>query len=234
MTKKTTKNKKTVACIMPLYNYAKYLDEALNSVFNQSVLPDEVIIVDDCSTDNPKPIINKYPSVIYIKHDKNRGLSASRNTGIRHAKSEYCFSFDSDDIMRPDCIKEHLKLADEKSIVTCALMAFGNENYTARPRKATIDILLKTNCIYSNSLFPKQAWIDVGGFDESPELRAGFEDREFWLRCLGAGYESKTSNYVALLWRRHPNTMSDTTANPNAQKLQDYIYNKNKHLANRP
>lgn len=219
---------------MPLYNYAKYLDEALKSVFAQTILPDEIIIVDDCSTDNPKSIIDKYPSVIYIKHDKNRGLSASRNTGIRHAKSEYCFSFDSDDIMRPDCIKEHLKLADEKSIVTCALMAFGNENYTARPRKATIDILLKTNCIYSNSLFPRKMWEEICGFDESEIIRLGWEDRLFWLEALGKGYESKISNYVALLWRRHANTMSDTTANPNAQKLQEYIYNKCKHLANRP
>lgn len=215
-----------------MYNYGKYLDEAIQSVLNQSVPASEIICVSDGAIDNSVEIAKKYPVKIIEK--ENGGLSSARNAGIREATGKYIISFDSDDIMRPDCIKEHLALADEKSIVTCALMAFGNENYTARPRKATIDILLKTNCIYSNSLFPKQAWVDVGGFDESPEMRAGWEDREFWLRCLGAGYESKVSNYVALLWRRHPNTMSDTTANPNAQKLQDYIYNKNKHLANRP
>lgn len=222
---------KTVACIMPVYNYARYLDEALQSVFSQSRVPDEVIIVDDCSTDDPKSICDKY-NVTYIKHDKNRGLASARNTGIEACKSTYCFSFDADDILRPDAVKEHLALADENSIVTCGLMAFGSENYTAFPQKATIPILLKTNCIYSNSLFPKKAWEEVGGFDESETMRLGWEDREFWLRCLGAGYESKTSNYVALLWRRHPQTMSSTSANPNSEVLQTYIYEKNKHLLN--
>lgn len=223
-------DKTTVACIMPLYNYAEYLDEALKSVFSQSILPDEVIVVDDCSTDNPKPIIDKYPSVIYIKHDKNRGLSASRNTGIKHAKSKYCFSFDSDDIMRPDCIKEHLKLADENSIVTCGLMAFGNENYTAYPRKATIELLLKTNVIYSNSLFPKKMWESVGGFDESEIMRKGLEDWEMWIRMAEAGAEFKVSKYIGLLWRRHPNTMSSTMANPNWNKITSYMQEKHKNL----
>lgn len=221
---------KTVACIMPVYNYTRYLDEALESVFSQSRVPDEVIVVDDCSTDNPKEICDKYPQVIYIKHDKNRGLAAARNTGIRSAKSTYVFSFDADDILRKDAVKEHLKLADGNTIVTCALMAFGADNYTAHPKVATIEILLKTNCIYSNTLFPKKAWEDVGGFDESDTMRLGWEDREFWLRVLGAGYVSKVSPYVALLWRRHNKSMSSTTADPNHVVLQEYIFNKNKHL----
>lgn len=221
---------KTVACIIPCYNYGKFLDEAIESVLNQSVPANEIILVDDCSTDNTAEIAQKYPRIKYIRHDKNRGLSASRNTGIKNCKSQYCFSFDADDILRPDAIKEHLKLADENSIVTCGLMAFGAENYTARPREATVPILLQTNVIYSNTLFPKKAWEDVGGFDESPTMRLGWEDREFWLRVIGAGYKSKVNPYVALLWRRHPHTMSSTTANPNHNALQEYIYNKNKHL----
>lgn len=219
----------SVACVMPVYNYAHYLDEALQSVFSQTRVPDEVIVVDDCSTDNPKEICDKYP-VKYIRHEVNKGLSGARNTGIREAKSKYVFSFDADDILRPQAVEKHIELAGDNKIVTLGLMAFGAENYTARPRKATIEILLRTNCIYSNSLFPKQAWEDIGGFDESPIMRFGWEDREFWLRCLGAGYESVVGDYIALLWRRHGKNMSESTANPHAQMLQDYIYNKNKHL----
>lgn len=215
---------------MPLYNYARYLDEALQSVLSQSVLPDEIIVVDDCSTDNPKPIIDKYPSVTYIRHEINRGLAAARNTGVMASNSTYCFSFDADDILKPDAIKEHLKIIDEKSIATCGLMAFGSESYTARPKVATIPVLLKTNVIYSNTMFPKQAWVDVGGFDESKTMRLGWEDREFWIRVLGAGYKSVIGDYVALLWRRHPMTMSKTSADVNSKTLQEYIYNKNKHL----
>lgn len=221
-------NKKTISVILPMYNYGQYLAEAIESVLNQSVKPLEIICVSDGAIDNSVEIARKYPVKIIEK--ENGGLSSARNAGIREAKGEYIMSFDSDDIMRPDCIKDHLELIDDKSIVTCGLLAFGKDNYTAFPREATIPILLKTNCIYSNTLFPRKAWEEVGGFDESLEMRAGWEDREFWLRVLGAGYKSKVSNKVALLWRRHSNTMSDTSANPNADKLQDYIYNKNKHL----
>ena len=215
----------TVSVIIPAYNYGKYIAETLESVFKQSVLPLEIIVVDDGSTDNTFDIVAEYP-VTYI-YQNNKGLAVARNTGIKYAKGKYIMSVDADDILRPDCIKEHLALADEKSLVTCGLMAFGSENYTARPKEATVEILLQTNCIYSNTLFPRQAWVDVGGFDESETMRLGWEDREFWLRCLKTGYKSKIGDYIGLLWRRHPNTMSSTTANPNAKKLQEYIYNKN-------
>lgn len=221
---------KTIAVIMPVYNYSRFLNEALESVFSQTRIPDEVIVVDDCSTDNPKDICDKYPQVIYIKHDKNRGLAAARNTGIRASKSQFVFSFDADDILRPQAVEKHLELADDNTIVTCGLMAFGSETYTARPRVATVEILLQTNCIYSNSLFQKKGWELVGGFDESETMRLGWEDRDFFLRLLGAGYKSVIGDYIALLWRRHPSTMSSTSADPNHVVLQNYIYEKNKHL----
>jgi len=219
---------KTVSVIIPMYSYGKYLDEAIQSVLNQSVKPLEIICVSDGAIDNSVEIARKYPVKIIEK--ENGGLSSARNAGIREAKGEYIMSFDSDDIMRPDCIKDHLELADDNSIVTCGLMAFGSDNYTAYPRVATVDILLKTNCIYSNSLFPRKMWEEVGGFDESEVMRKGFEDRLFWLEALIKGYQSKVSNKVALLWRRHPNTMSDTSANPNSKILQEYIYNKGMSL----
>lgn len=216
----------TVSVIIPMYSYGKYLDEAIQSVLNQSVPAHEIICVSDGAIDNSVEIARKYPVKIIEK--ENGGLSSARNAGIKEATGKYIISFDSDDIMRPDCIKEHLKLADENSIVTCGLMAFGIESYTARPRVATVDILLQTNCIYSNSLFSKKMWEDIGGFDESEVMRFGWEDREFWLRALKKGYKSVISDYIALLWRRHPNTMSDTSANPKSKILQEYIYNKHK------
>jgi len=218
----------SISVIVPCYNYGKYLHETLESILSQSVAPLEVIVVSDGAIDNSVEVAKRFPVKIIEK--ENGGLSSARNAGIKVAEGKFIMSVDSDDILRPDCLKEHIKLADEKSIVTCGLMAFGSENYTARPQKATIDILLKTNVIYSNTLFPKKAWEDAGGFDESEIMRLGWEDREFWLRVIGAGYESKIGDYVGLLWRRHPQTMSDTTANPNHEKLQNYIYEKNKHL----
>lgn len=215
--------KQTVSIIIPCYSYAQYLDEAIQSALAQTV-PCEIIVVSDGAIDNSVEIARKYPVIVLEK--PNGGLASARNYGIQHATGEYIMSFDSDDILKPWAVEEHLKLAAPDTIVTCALMAFGSENYTARPRVATVEYLLKSNCIYSNSLFPKKMWEDIGGFDESDIMRKGWEDREFWLRALKNGYKSVVSDKVCLLWRRHPNTMSDTSANPNSQILQDYIYNK--------
>jgi hypothetical protein len=105
-------------------------------------------------------------------------------------------------------------------------MAFGAENYTARPEKASLELLMKRNCIYSNSLFPKTLWEKVGGFDESETMRLGLEDWLFWAECAAHGAEFKISNEVCLLWRRHPNAMSNVSANPNWDKITSYIRNK--------
>ena len=156
---------------MPVYNYARYLDEALKSVFAQTRIPDEVIVVDDCSTDNPKEICDKYP-VKYIRHEVNKGLSAARSTGIRASTSTYCFSFDADDILRPQAVEKHLELADENSIVTLPLMAFGSETYTARPRVATIEIhppvtLVRGSCIPFEKLLREIVFIKLSNYSST-------------------------------------------------------------------
>jgi len=220
--------KPTIACIMPVYNYARYLEEALDSVFAQSIVPDEVIVVDDCSTDNPKIICDKY-HVKYIRHVFNKGLAGARNTGISISTSEYCFSFDADDILRPDFVKESLKLVEPSTVVTLGLMAFGNETYTARPTVASFDILRKQNVIYSNSVFPKTLWWQVGGFDESSTMRLGLEDWLFWTECAKVGAKFKVGTYIGLLWRRHQNAMSTVSANPNWNKIRAYMIKKTDH-----
>jgi glycosyltransferase involved in cell wall biosynthesis len=214
---------KTISVIIPLYAYAQYLDEAIQSVLAQTVKPDEIICVSDGAIDNSVEIAKKYQVKIIEK--KNGGLASARNAGIREATSEYVMSFDSDDIMRPNCIEEHMKLADKSTVVTCALMAFGSEAYTARPEVASYELLMKRNVIYSNSVFPKNLWEKIGGFDENMKL--GLEDWEFWIRCAKAGAKFVTSDEVCLLWRRHPQAMSTASANPNWDSITKYIREKN-------
>ena len=226
---------KKISVIVPCYKYANLLPECVESLCNQSLELHEIIIVNDGSPDNTsevaKELIKKYSDCnILLLEKENGGLASSRNAGIKMATGEYIMSVDADDMLRKDAIKEHLKIMDDNVIATCGLTYFGDEVGTFRPQIATIPILLQTNVIYSNSMFPKKMWEKVGGFDESPTMRLGWEDREFWLRLLGIGCISKVSDYIALLYRRHPQTMSNVSANPNHLKLQEYIYNKNKHL----
>lgn len=220
--------RKTISIIIPAYNYAQYLDECIQSVLGQSVKADEIIVVDDESTDNTKEVVTKYP-VKYI-WQKNKGLSGARNTGIKEATSEYIMCLDADDMLRPDAIKEHLAIADKNSIAQCGLLYFGAQVATFRPVGATLESMLKSNTVYCNSVFPKKAWEKVGGYDESDTMRLGLEDWEFWIRLLGAGYKVNTSDYIALLYRRHGNAMTQKTTHPNWAKITAYMKNKNKNL----
>ena len=106
-----------VSLIIPIYNVENYITESLLSALNQTFESIEYILVDDCSTDGSikiaKEIIDQHPRKqdIYIySHDQNRGLSASRNTGLSNATAGYVFFMDSDDEITIDCIANHYKV----------------------------------------------------------------------------------------------------------------------------
>ena len=97
-----------VSIIIPVYNMQDHLNQCLDSVFNQTHKNIEVIIINDGSSDNSEQIINKYKeknkNIVYIKQE-NKGLSISRNIGIKEAKGKYIMFLDSDDYIEIDCIK---------------------------------------------------------------------------------------------------------------------------------
>lgn len=103
-----------VSIIIPLYNVERYVDSSLKSAFNQTFEDVEFILVDDCSTDGTMNMVENLVSksacrerVKIIRHQINSGLSAVRNTGMKHAQGEYIFFMDSDDEVVPDCIEKH-------------------------------------------------------------------------------------------------------------------------------
>ena len=215
---------KTLSIVIPAYNYAQYIGECIESVLNQSQKADEIIVVDDESKDNTKEIVSKYP-VRYI-WQKNKGLSGARNTGIREATSQFICCLDADDMLRPDAIKEMMVLADEKVIAQAGLMYFGTQIATFFPQGADLESLLKTNTVYCNSIFPKKAWEDMGGYDESETMRLGLEDWLAWIEMAAMGYKVKTCNYIALLYRRHGQAMTQATTHPNWNIIIKYMKEK--------
>lgn len=110
-------NQPTISIIIPIYNVAPYIIECLESVYNQSYPKTEVILVNDCSTDESMQIVYKFLLSKQIKgtkiihHPHNRGLSESRNTGINHATGDYIYFIDSDDYITSDCIESFVSLA---------------------------------------------------------------------------------------------------------------------------
>ncbi|MDD3062873.1 MAG: glycosyltransferase [Massilibacteroides sp.] len=114
MDQKNIINKPKVSVVIPVYNTEAYVEEAVRSIMNQTLSDIEIIIVNDGSTDNSLQVIEKLSKEdkrINIYSQKNKGQSEARNLGIRHAKGEYIYFMDSDDILK----KEALSLSYKKS-----------------------------------------------------------------------------------------------------------------------
>lgn len=108
------KDKMMVSIIIPIYNVQRYIEACVASVAAQIFRDFDVIVIDDCSKDFSievfKASMEKYhlpkDKVHIIKHEKNRGLSAARNTGIRASTAQYVYFLDSDDTISPDCLEK--------------------------------------------------------------------------------------------------------------------------------
>lgn len=98
----------SITVVIPAYNVENYIVEAIESVLTQTILPNEIVIINDGSTDNTADMLKKYESnpLIKILHTSNRGLGKARNTGLIEASSEYIYFFDSDDILECSFIEK--------------------------------------------------------------------------------------------------------------------------------
>ena len=97
---KTSQNSFTISVILPAHNAANFIDEALNSVENQSLSPHEIIVIDDASDDETASVVRSHPSTIYHCQAKG-GAAAARNTGVQMASGEWIAFLDADDIWLP-------------------------------------------------------------------------------------------------------------------------------------
>ena len=105
-----------ISIIMPSYNTAKYISESINSVLAQTYTEWELIIVDDCSTDNTDEVIANFlkdERIKYLKNEKNSGAAISRNKALREAKGKYVAFLDSDDLWHPEKLERQLAFMKE-------------------------------------------------------------------------------------------------------------------------
>ena len=218
---------KTLSVVIPCYKQAHFLGECIESVLAQSVKADEIIVVNDGSPDNTSEVAKKYGVILIEK--ENGGLSSARNKGIRESTGNFMLCLDSDDMLRPDAIKEFLPLMGENNIAQLGLMYFGTQVATFRPMGATLESLLQSNSVYCNSVFPKKAWEKVK-YDESDTMRLGLEDWLYWIELAANGYEVKTGDYIALLYRRHGNAMTQATTHPRWNEIIEYMSKKIKEI----
>ena len=111
-----------ISLIIPFYGVEKYIRECLESVFSQDLSESEyeVICVNDCSPDNSESIVREYQdnhrNLHLVRHEINKKLGAARNTGLQHAEGEYVWFIDSDDYIKPNCLKEILRYCESENL----------------------------------------------------------------------------------------------------------------------
>ena len=109
-----------VSIVVPVYNTSKYLEKCLDSLVNQSLNDIEIIIINDCSTDNSLEIIDeyrkKYNNIILINNKVNKGIGYNRNLGIKEAKGKYITFVDGDDYIDLDYVEKLYNYAEDNKL----------------------------------------------------------------------------------------------------------------------
>lgn len=183
-----------VSVIIPAYNQAKFLNDAIQSVLYQTYGDYEIIVVDDGSTDNTPLVAKGFGDHIrYIRQD-NQGLGGARNTGIRNARGIYIAFLDSDDIWLPDFLKTIMQLLErnrESAVFYCGVRYVDVEGQElpqiAEGNLVSNDLfyetLVKANFIIpSTVVLPRSAILEAGLFDQATIEIHGCEDWDLWLR----------------------------------------------------
>ncbi len=207
-----------VSVIVTCYNLGKYLEEAINSVLNQTFQDIEIIIVNDGSTDkltNELLADYKKPKTRVIS-TKNRGLAAARNRGVRDSAGEYVCCLDADDAYEPLCFEKCCEMldADQSSgFVAFWYRLFGAEEGEVREESVKLEDFLVTNRACGASMFRRKAFDRINGYDASFK---GYEDWDFWLSMLEGGYHGAIIKEVLFNYRIRPESMVHSCDKPEA------------------
>ena len=182
----------TIAVVIPTFNRDSVVSRAIDSVLRQTLLPSEIIVVDDGSTDNTADLIAaKYSAISYLRTE-NKGVSAARNLGIKKAKSEWIAFLDSDDEWLPQKIEKqiaYLLREQHYKVAHCDEIWIRNGkrvNPKFKHKKYGGNIFEKCLplCVISPSavIIHRELFDELGFFDE--KLPA-CEDYDLWLRICG-------------------------------------------------
>ena len=212
-----------ITAIIPLYNGAPYIEQAIRSVLGQTLLPAELIVVDDGSTDQGPRIVEQIaaerPVKVAIKllRKPNGGQSSARNSGAMHASGDLIAFLDQDDIWYPNHLQELVKpFAHQRSpelgwaysnldeidetgnVIARAILSGDGRQH---PKRTLIGCLREDMFVLpSASLISRRAFETVGGFDE--RLR-GYEHDDLFLRLFRAGFDNTYLDTALSQWRMH-------------------------------
>jgi glycosyltransferase involved in cell wall biosynthesis len=189
-------NSPLVSIVIPVFNQAGYLGRAIQSVLDQGYPNFEIIVVNDDSPDNTSEVVSQVNDrrIKYIIHEKNRGLPATRNTGMRESNGEFIALLDADDFFHPDKLQLHVEFLNSHQDVGVTYNARFNLNHSAetirelyRPPLVVdlADFVLGYPFAPSDMMIRREVGFKIGLFDENYVF--GGEDIDFPCRLALSG-----------------------------------------------
>jgi glycosyltransferase involved in cell wall biosynthesis len=212
-----------VNVIVPTFNRAQELRQALDSLRHQTFREFSVIVVDDGSTDETRKVVDEFRRDLNLEYlyQPNSGLPAcARNYGLESSAAEIVAFLDSDDLWKPKKLELSVELIDRGADVVFHDLV----RFTSRPRSILArrvksrslsepsfqSLLLRGNVIPNSSVVLRRRCIEsVGLFDESPEVKA-WEDYDLWLRLASRGVDFRRLNRCLGGYRVDPGSLSKT------------------------
>ncbi|TET98119.1 MAG: glycosyltransferase [Candidatus Stahlbacteria bacterium] len=226
--------KPKVSVIIPTYNRANMIEETIQSVLNQTFQDFEIIIVDDASTDDTERIIKNIDDdrIRYLRHERNKGGSAARNTGIMKARGKYIALFDSDDVWVKEKLERQIDVIENSKLYPGVVYS-GVKYIDSNGRwKGTVvpffkgnihSYLLEENIVLgggSTALIRKDCFDKAGLFDENFTSR---HDLDLWIR-IARKYNFDYVKTPLVYIRIHKNRITeDLNMKINSRKL---LFNK--------
>lgn len=181
-----------VSVIVPCFNHAALLRQALDSVAEQTFGDWELVVVDDGSTDDSLDVARSFASAypdfdVTLIRTRNRGLSRARNAGISVARGDYILPLDADDWIEPSMLEvclEILAARPEAMAVAPRTRDYFPDDKVWNPPPWSFQLETIRNVVPYCSLYRRSAWAEVGGYAEE---MAGYEDWDFWISVGALG-----------------------------------------------
>jgi glycosyltransferase involved in cell wall biosynthesis/peptidoglycan/xylan/chitin deacetylase (PgdA/CDA1 family) len=181
----------TVTVVIPCYNLGAYLDQAVQSVLDQTFRDFEIIIVDDGSTDHAtRQLFSSYQRPrTRVLRTENRGLAEARNLGIREARGRYISCLDADDLLEPAFLGRAVDILEsdpDLAFASCWLRAFGDYEFLWSPATCDFPHLLAEDTVCTAALMRKDGVLQTGGFDPRMPV-PGCEDWDLAITLVERG-----------------------------------------------
>lgn len=219
-----------VAVLISLYNYSKYVCEAMDSVAAQTLRNLELVVCNDCSTDDSanvalswmKEHTERFQRLALIENDANSGLSATRNASVAFARAPFLFIFDADNKIYPRCLERSfdvLQDADSKAAFVYSFREIFDEEHLDQHALENLadwdpNSLRDGNTIDAMVLHRRTALEAVGGYSADECFgRLGWEDFELWFKYAQAGFYGIKIHQPLCSYRIHWGSMLQTTTN---------------------